>query len=91
MFKALTAAAAALFVTAGAAQALTVSNTGSKPFTVGVDMGNKEMTKEVPAGKSAKIDGCDTGCGLTGPWGYSKWATAGDEIKSDGNPLVTKQ
>jgi hypothetical protein len=73
-----------------AASALTVSNTGSKEFSIAVDMGNKEMTKTVAAGKSAKIDGCDSGCGVTGPWGYSKWGMAGDEIKSDGTPLVTK-
>jgi hypothetical protein len=90
MLKVITPAVAALFVMTSAASALTVSNTGSKDFSIGVDMGNQEMTKTVAAGKSAKIDGCKDGCGVTGPWGYSKWANAGDEIKSDGSALVTK-
>lgn len=47
------------------------------------------MTKDVAAGNSIKIDGCESGCGVTGPWAYSKWGKAGDTIKSDGNPLVT--
>lgn len=89
MMKSVSVATLALLISTGVANALTVSNTGAKAFTVGVDMGNKEMTKEVAAGKSAKISGCDNGCGVTGPWGYSWWANAGDTIKSDGTPLVT--
>lgn len=89
MLKTTTIAVLAMFATAGAAHAVTISNTGDKPFSIGIDMGNKEMTKEIAAGKSAKISGCENGCGVTGPWGYSKWGKAGDTIKSDGKPLVT--
>lgn len=89
MLKTLSITAAALALSAGTALAVTVSNTGSKDFSVGVDMGNSETTKTVAAGKSVKIDGCDTGCGVTGPWGYSWWGTADATIKSDGKPLVT--
>jgi len=89
MLKATTTALIAVFATATAAQALTISNTGDKPFSIGIDMGNKEMTKDVAAGKSVKISGCSSGCGVTGPWGYSKWGNDGDTIKSDGKALVT--
>ena len=89
MIKVASIAALAMFASAGVAHALTVSNTGDKAYSIGIDMGNKEMTKDVAAGNSVKIDGCASGCGVTGPWGYSWWANAGDTIKSDGKPLVT--
>lgn len=36
MLKATTLAAIAMFATAGIAHAVTISNTGEKPFTVGI-------------------------------------------------------
>ena len=88
--KALTfvAGTAALLLTVGAAGAVTVKNTGSAEFTIGVDKGAEEKVETVAAGKSVKLD-CKDGCGVTGPWGFSWMASGDDEIASDGTPLVT--
>jgi hypothetical protein len=90
--KLLTAAAAAAFSLALAAPAfaVTVKNTSSGEFTIGVDMGNSEKVETIPAGKEVKLD-CKDGCGVTGPWGFSWFAKTGDTISSNGQALVTVQ
>lgn len=90
MLKVFASTIAALFITASAASALTVTNTSDKEISIGLDMGDKEAVHKIAAGKSANFDKeCKDGCGLTGPWGYSKWAMAGDKVETDGKPLVT--
>jgi hypothetical protein len=66
--KRLTAAAAAGLVLAmtGPAGAVTVKNTSSGEFAIGVDLGNTEKVETIGAGKSVEID-CQNGCGVTGP------------------------
>jgi hypothetical protein len=79
---------AAFFLIAGPAAAATVKNTGNSEITIGIDHGNKEMTKTIAAGQSAKLD-CPDGCGVTGPWGFSWMVSEGDSVTTDGKPLVT--
>ncbi len=90
--KLLTAAAATAFALAlaGPAAAVTVKNTSSGEFTIGVDLGNEEKIETIAAGKEVKID-CKDGCGVTGPWGFSWMAKPGDTISSNGQALVTVQ
>jgi hypothetical protein len=90
--KLLTAAAAAAFAVATAVPALavTVKNTSSGEFTVGVDLGNEEKVETIAAGKDVKVD-CKDGCAVTGPWGFSWFAKPGDTISSNGQALVTVQ
>lgn len=90
--KRLTAAAATALVLAltGPAGAVTVKNTSSGEFTIGVDLGNTEKVETIGAGKSVEID-CENGCGVTGPWGFSWMASGKDEISSNGTSLVTVQ
>ena len=88
--KVLSAAAAAALVLAIASPALavTVKNTSSGEFTIGVDMGNEEKVETIAAGKEVKLD-CKAGCGVTGPWGFSWMAKGDDTISSDGKSLVS--
>ena len=90
--KVLSAAAAAALVLAIAspAFAVTVKNTSSGEFTVGVDLGNEEKIGTIAAGKEVKLD-CKNGCGVTGPWGFSWMAKGDDVISSNGEALVTVQ
>ena len=87
--KVLSVAAAAALVLAIASPAfvVTVKNTSSGEFTVGVDLGNEEKIETIAAGKEVKLD-CKDGCGVTGPWGFS-WMAKGDAtISSDGQSLI---
>lgn len=90
--KLLTAAAAAAVALAmtGPASAVTVKNTSSGEFTIGVDLGNEEKVETIAAGKEVKVE-CKDGCGVTGPWGFSWFAKPGDTISSNGQALVTVQ
>jgi hypothetical protein len=88
MYAKLLMATTALFLVAGPAAAATVKNTGSSEITIGVDHGDKELTKSIGPGESAKLD-CKDGCGVTGPWGFSWMASEGDTVTTDGKPLVT--
>lgn len=81
---------AAILALAGPAAAVTVKNTSSGEFTIGVDLGNTEKVETIAAGKEVKVD-CPEGCGVTGPWGFSWFAKGGDTITSDGSPMVTVQ
>jgi hypothetical protein len=84
------AAAALALAVASPAFAVTVKNTSSGEFTIGVDMGSTEKVETIAAGKEVKID-CKDGCGVTGPWGFSWFAKDGDTISSNGQALVTVQ
>lgn len=90
--KLITAAAAAAFALAltGTASAVTVKNTSSGEFTIGVDLGNEEKVETIAAGKEVKLD-CKDGCGVTGPWGFSWMAKGDDVISSNGESLVSVQ
>lgn len=89
MLKLIAPALFALAATATAASALTISNTSDKEVTVGLDHGDKETTHKIAPGKSLSLkDDCKQGCGVTGPWSYSKMAMNGDKIETDGKPLV---
>jgi hypothetical protein len=90
--KVLTAAAVAAFAlaTAGTASAVTVKNTSSGEFTIGVDLGSEEKIETIAAGKEVKLD-CKDGCGVTGPWGFSWMAKGDDVISSNGQSLVSVQ
>ena len=73
-------AVAALLVATPAA-ALTIENQDASELKVGIDEGETEHVKTVPAGKSADLSAqCKDGCGLTGPWGFSWMAKAGDKL-----------
>jgi hypothetical protein len=82
-----TSLAAILALTASAG-AVTVKNTSSGEFTVGVDYGDKEKIETIAAGKSVDLD-CPDGCGVTGPWGFSWMASGKDSISSNGQSMVT--
>ena len=87
----MTAATAAVMLAAGPALALTVTNKDGKEHTIGLDMGDKETVHKIPAGQSVTFkDECKDGCGVTGPWGYSKMAKTGDTITTDGKSLIYK-
>ena len=83
-----TAAAALALSIAGPAFAVTVKNTSSGEFTIGVDMGSSEKVETIAAGKSVELD-CKAGCGVTGPWGFSWMAKGDDTISSNGKSLVS--
>jgi hypothetical protein len=83
-------AAATLALLVAPASAVTVKNTSSGEFTIGVDIGSSEKVETIGAGKSVEID-CKDGCGVTGPWGFSWMAKGNDVISSDGTALVTVQ
>ncbi len=90
--KLITAAATAAIAIAmvAPASAVTVKNTSSGEFTIGVDLGNSEKIETIAAGKEVKLD-CKDGCGVTGPWGFSWMAKGDDVISSNGEALVTVQ
>lgn len=88
LFKTLTSSAATLALLAGPAAAVTVKNTSAKEVSIGIDYGNKEEVKKIPAGKSVTF-ACKDGCGVTGPWSFSWMAKGDDTFNTDGKSLVT--
>lgn len=72
------------------AAALTLTNKDKEEHSIGVDMGAKEETHKVAAGASVSIKGCDDGCGVTGPWQYSRMLKTGDKVDFDGTSPVRK-
>lgn len=88
--KTLASSAAALLLLAGSAFAVTVNNTGSSEISIGVDHGNKEEVKKIPAGKSVKLD-CKEGCGVTGPWGFSWLAQPNETFTTDGKSMIAAE
>lgn len=71
-----------------AAAALTLTNKSKQEHTIGVDRGAKEEVVKVAAGASVEIKDCDDGCGVTGPWNYTRMLKAGDKIDFDGTSPV---
>lgn len=82
------ASIAAVLALTAPAGAVTVKNTSSGEFTIGIDLGDTEKIETVAAGKSVDID-CPKGCGVTGPWGFSWMASGKDSISSNGQSMVT--
>lgn len=78
--------AAMLF--AAPAMALTIENQDADELKFGIDEGNTEHVETVAAGATGDFtDKCKDGCGLTGPWGFSWIAAAGDTLViKDGAP-----
>lgn len=70
------------------ASALTLTNTDKADHTVGIDMGATEKVETVAAGKSVTIEGCDDGCGVTGPWNFTRMLKTGDKVSFDGTSPV---
>ena len=83
--SALTLAAAFL---AAPAMALTIENQDADELKFGIDEGETEHVETVAAGETGDFtDKCRNGCGLTGPWGFSWMAEAGDAlVLKDGAP-----
>jgi len=73
---------------AGPAMALTLTNTGKDEQTVGIDKGAKEEVLKIGAGKSVTVKGCEDGCGVTGPWDYSKFSVTSDKIEFNGKSEI---
>jgi hypothetical protein len=84
----LAAAAAIAFSIPSLANALTLTNKDKAEHSIGVDMGAKEEVHKVAAGASVTIKGCDDGCGVTGPWNFSRMLKTGDKIDFDGKSPV---
>lgn len=80
----LAATIAAAFIAPSLASALTLTNKDKEEHVIGVDMGAKEETHKVAAGASVTLKGCDDGCGVTGPWQYSRMLKTGDKVDFDG-------
>ncbi|MCC7251714.1 hypothetical protein [Hyphomicrobium sp.] len=73
------AVAAVLLATPAAA--LTIENQDAAELKFGIDEGEVEHVESVAAGKSGDFSAkCKNGCGLTGPWGFSWMANAGDKL-----------
>jgi hypothetical protein len=73
------ALAAVLLATPAAA--LTIENQDKAELKFGIDEGDTEHVETVAAGKSGDFSAkCKDGCGLTGPWGFSWMAKAGDKL-----------
>jgi hypothetical protein len=87
-FKTLMSSAVALVLIAGPAAAVTVKNDSGKEISFGIDYGNKEQVKKLPAGQSATFE-CKDDCGVTGPWGYSWMAKGNDTMNTNGMSLIT--
>jgi hypothetical protein len=87
-FKTFATSTAALLLLTGSAAAVTVSNTGANEISIGVDYGNTEEVKKIPAGKSVKLD-CKEGCGVTGPWGFSWLAQPNETFTTDGKSMIS--
>lgn len=88
--KRVLAASAALLMLATPSMALTITNKDSKAHTVGIDRGDKEEVLKIPGGKSVTVKNCGDGCGVTGPWDYSKFVKTGDKIVFDGKSTTYK-
>jgi hypothetical protein len=89
MLKHVAVAVAMAFAAVPAAHALTVNNKSDAEIQIGLDMGDKETVHKIGAGKSLSFKNeCDSHCGVTGPWNYSKWAKTGDTIDTDGTCLT---
>ena len=88
--KTLASSTAAPLLLTGSALGVTVKNTGSSEITIGVDHGNKEEVKEIPAGKSVKLN-CKDGCGVTGPWGFSWLAQPNETFTTDGKSIISAE
>lgn len=86
--KTLASSAAALLLLTGSAAAVTVKNTSTNEISIGVDYGNKEEVKKVPAGKSVTFD-CKDGCGVTGPWSFSWMAKGDDTFTTGGKSMIS--
>lgn len=88
--KLLAAAIAAAALMPAAALAVTLTNKDSVEHTVGIDMGNKEIVRKIPAGGSATFnDECQKdGCGFTGPWNYSVMLKGNDKFAFDGKSPI---
>ncbi len=72
----------ALLMTTGSAFALTVNNQSDQQIKIGLDAGNKEKVETIDAGKTANFpEFChESGCGISGPWGYSVMTKPGDTL-----------
>ena len=81
----LAASLIALTLTTGSVFALTLTNNGSKDATIGVDYGGSKKDVTVPAGQSVTVDDCADECGVSAPWGSSKFNKGTDAIKFDDN------
>ncbi len=68
--------------------ALTLTNKDKADHTVGIDMGASEKVEKIAAGKSVTVEGCDDGCGVTGPWNYTRMLKTGDKVSFDGTSPV---
>jgi len=84
----LAATMAAAFIAPSLASALTLTNKDKEEHVLGIDHGAKEETVKVAAGASVTIKGCDDGCGVTGPWQYSRMLKTGDKVDFDGSSPV---
>lgn len=81
MFLKASKLALAFALLATPAAALTIENQDAAELKFGIDEGNVEHVETVAAGTSADFsDKCKDGCGLTGPWGFSWMAEAGDKL-----------
>ena len=73
--------AVAALLLATPAAALTIENQDKAELKFGIDEGDVEHVETVAAGKSGDFSAkCKEGCGLTGPWGFSWMAKAGDKL-----------
>lgn len=78
--KASALAVAAALISAPA-MALSIENQDADELTFGIDEGETEHVEKVAAGQTGDFsDKCKDGCGLTGPWGFSWMANAGDSL-----------
>lgn len=89
MLRMMIAAIATALLAATPGLALTVTNRDSKEHSIGLDMGGKESVHKIAPGQSMTFkDECKDGCGVTGPWDFSKMAKPGDSITIDGKSLI---
>lgn len=87
--RVLATAVLATGLAASSAAALTITNKDSKEHTIGLDMGNKESVHAIPAGGSVTFKSeCNEGCGVTGPWGFSRMAKTGEDFAFQGDKLI---
>lgn len=81
MFVKASKLAVAAILVATPAAALTIDNQDAAELRFGIDEGEVEHVETVAAGKSGDFSAkCKDGCGLTGPWGFSWMAEAGDAL-----------
>lgn len=86
--KHIAATVIALSLMISAASALTITNKSTKEHTIGVDLGDKERVEKIAAGKSVKLNDCQEGCGITGPWSFSRMAKTGEDFAFDDKGIV---